>query len=198
MASDNIRKKILTAARKLFQENGLGTVTMEDIAQATGKGKSTLYYYFKSKEEIFNAVIESEMDDIIIETMKRVSQSNYLQGKLEAFAFTKYEMSYKRKSLYKATESGMDADELSNYTQIKKKIHQKYLQKEKLVLKQLLISAIEKEEIRQLNNAELENMVFIYLSSLRGINREILTHGTTLEASDTILTFCELFYDGLK
>ncbi len=36
---------------------------MEDIAKAAGKGKSTLYYYYTSKDEIFNAVIEDEMHE---------------------------------------------------------------------------------------------------------------------------------------
>ena len=47
-----IKAKILEGADKLFQKYGLGKTTMEDIAKDAGKGKSTLYYYFKSKEEI--------------------------------------------------------------------------------------------------------------------------------------------------
>ena len=36
--------------------------TMNDIAMASGKGRRTLYTYFKSKEEVYNAVIESELE----------------------------------------------------------------------------------------------------------------------------------------
>ena len=38
---------------------------MNDIATASDKGRRTIYTYFKSKREIFNAVIESETDDLL-------------------------------------------------------------------------------------------------------------------------------------
>jgi AcrR family transcriptional regulator len=49
-------------ARKLFAKNGLENTTMNDIAQASGKGRRTLYTYFKSKEDIYYAVIETELE----------------------------------------------------------------------------------------------------------------------------------------
>ena len=55
-----IREDIIRAARKLFSRYGFRKTTMEDIAQATHKGKSSLYYYFPNKEKVFQAVIESE------------------------------------------------------------------------------------------------------------------------------------------
>jgi AcrR family transcriptional regulator len=61
--NDSIKNSILDVARELFAKFGYKKTTMEDIAQALGKGKSSLYYYFKNKEDIFQAVIdwESEM-----------------------------------------------------------------------------------------------------------------------------------------
>jgi AcrR family transcriptional regulator len=50
---DLVRDEILRAARELFQTYGLTKTTMEDIAEAAGKEKSTLCYYFKNKEEVF-------------------------------------------------------------------------------------------------------------------------------------------------
>ncbi len=49
-------------ARRLFAKNGVGNTTMNDIAVASKKGRRTLYTYFNSKEEIYTAVIESELD----------------------------------------------------------------------------------------------------------------------------------------
>ncbi|MFW6389223.1 MAG: TetR/AcrR family transcriptional regulator, partial [Marinilabiliaceae bacterium] len=54
---DTVRIAILKSARELFAKFGYRKTTMEDIAQALRKGKSSLYYYFKNKEEIFQAVI---------------------------------------------------------------------------------------------------------------------------------------------
>ena len=58
MAVVKTRKKLVDVARQLFAKNGLENTTMNDIAQASGKGRRTLYTYFKSKEDIYWAVIE--------------------------------------------------------------------------------------------------------------------------------------------
>ena len=46
-----IVQDIINGAKKLVQQYGLKKTTMEDIAKAAGKSKSTLYYYFKDKED---------------------------------------------------------------------------------------------------------------------------------------------------
>ena len=56
-----IRTKILNAAQAVFTRFGYGKTTMDDIAREMGKGKSSIYYYFTSKEDIFRAVIEKEL-----------------------------------------------------------------------------------------------------------------------------------------
>ena len=52
---DQVRDEILRAAMELFTKYGIDKTTMENIAEAAGKGKSTLYYYFKTKEDVFSA-----------------------------------------------------------------------------------------------------------------------------------------------
>ncbi len=61
MGTSKTRDKLIDVARRLFAKNGMDDTTMNDIAVASGKGRRTLYTYFKSKEEIFYAVIEREM-----------------------------------------------------------------------------------------------------------------------------------------
>ncbi len=53
---------LVDVARQLFAKNGVDDTTMNDIAVASGKGRRTLYTYFKNKEEIYYAVIESELE----------------------------------------------------------------------------------------------------------------------------------------
>ena len=53
---------MVDVARKLFAKNGVANTTMNDIAMTSGKGRRTLYTYFSSKEEVFYAVIESELE----------------------------------------------------------------------------------------------------------------------------------------
>src|SRR5688572_33260146 len=58
---DPIRDEILNGARDLFERFGFKKTTMEDIARQVGKSKSALYYYYKTKEEIFEAVILNDI-----------------------------------------------------------------------------------------------------------------------------------------
>ncbi len=57
--SEERHQAILDTARKLFTSKGFSETSMSEIAKQLGGSKATLYNYFKSKEEIFAAVMES-------------------------------------------------------------------------------------------------------------------------------------------
>ncbi|MCH5229222.1 MAG: TetR family transcriptional regulator [Muribaculaceae bacterium] len=59
------RERFIEVARQLFARKGVENTTMNDIASASEKGRRTIYTYFKSKREIFNAVIASETDELL-------------------------------------------------------------------------------------------------------------------------------------
>jgi AcrR family transcriptional regulator len=65
------RDKLIEVARQLFARNGVENTTMNDISQVSEKGRRTLYTYFKSKNEIYQAVTTSELD-IILFSLSRV------------------------------------------------------------------------------------------------------------------------------
>lgn len=56
------RAQLVDVARQLFAKKGVEDTTMNDIAVASKKGRRTLYTYFKSKEQIYQAVVESELE----------------------------------------------------------------------------------------------------------------------------------------
>lgn len=59
------KKILIDAARELFAVRGKKNTTMNDIAEASNRGRRTLYTYFKNKDEVYNAVIENEVKLII-------------------------------------------------------------------------------------------------------------------------------------
>ena len=75
MAVSKTRAKLVDVARQLFAKNGVDNTTMNDIAVASTKGRRTLYTYFKSKEDIYIAVVESELDKLS-EALDRVASEN--------------------------------------------------------------------------------------------------------------------------
>lgn len=62
MTASETKAKLVDAARQLFAKKGVENTKMNDIAIASNKGRRTLYTYFKSKEDIYMAVVESEME----------------------------------------------------------------------------------------------------------------------------------------
>ena len=75
MTVSKTRAKLVDVARQLFAKMGVENTTMNDIAVASKKGRRTLYTYFKGKDEIYLAVVESELD-ILSDMMKRVAEKN--------------------------------------------------------------------------------------------------------------------------
>ena len=75
MAVSKTKAKLVDVARQLFAKMGVENTTMTDIALASKKGRRTLYTYFKSKEDIYMAVVESELD-MLSDMMKRVAEKN--------------------------------------------------------------------------------------------------------------------------
>lgn len=75
MAVSKTKAKLVDVARQLFAKMGVENTTMNDIALASKKGRRTLYTYFKSKEDIYMAVVESELD-ILSDMMKRVAEKD--------------------------------------------------------------------------------------------------------------------------
>lgn len=58
---------IVAAASRLFAEKGYSEITMQDIADAAGIGKATLYYHTQGKEELGLAILQSRLEEFIRE-----------------------------------------------------------------------------------------------------------------------------------
>ena len=67
------RDQLVDVARQLFAKQGVEATTMNDIAIASKKGRRTLYTYFKNKEQIYRAVVESELE-MLSDRMEKTAQ----------------------------------------------------------------------------------------------------------------------------
>ena len=70
------REVILDAMRELFKEGKAGSASVSDIARKAGIAKGGLYYYFRSKEEVLDALLEEEYANIIASCKVIVEQSD--------------------------------------------------------------------------------------------------------------------------
>ena len=85
------RDKFIEVARQLFARKGVENTTMNDIASASSKGRRTIYTYFKSKTEIFNAVIETETDKILSRLRIILSKPLSAEDKLREYVAVRFE-----------------------------------------------------------------------------------------------------------
>ena len=88
MSITKTRQILIDVARQLFAKNGVERTTMNDIAQASGKGRRTLYTYFSRKEDIYAAVIESELERLSDRLDEVASMKMRPQEKIIELIFT--------------------------------------------------------------------------------------------------------------
>jgi AcrR family transcriptional regulator len=122
---DLLRDEIISAAQKLFQQYGLQKTTMEDIARTMGKGKSTLYYYYKSKEEIFDAVVRCEMNEVYQASKLAVQKKDSASEKLKAYFLVSFQQAKTKVNLYCILKEGMTLDDISRAHHIAKEMNEK-------------------------------------------------------------------------
>ncbi len=85
VVKSEIRADIVSVARKVFSRKGFRYTTMDEIARATGMGKSSIYYYYKSKEDIFEAVVVREAQELKKRLNKVVSAGDTPREQLKDY-----------------------------------------------------------------------------------------------------------------
>lgn len=93
MGTIKTRNILIDVARRLFATKGVENITMNDIAVAAQKGRRTLYTYFKSKDEVYSAVIETELFQLAHKLQEEMQKStnpaenliNYIYVRMDLF-----------------------------------------------------------------------------------------------------------------
>ncbi len=101
------RDIIIEASRELFARFGYKKTTMDDIAGAMRKGKSSLYYYFKNKEDIFTAVIELESQLLFNQLSDIVDSGRKASEKLHDYVMTRMETISKLQNYQNVLKEGI-------------------------------------------------------------------------------------------
>ncbi|WP_347156847.1 TetR/AcrR family transcriptional regulator [Pontibacter chitinilyticus] len=159
-----IKTDILNEAQKLFRHFGLTKTTMEDIAKAAGKGKSTLYYYYRSKDQIFDEVVMREMEALFKLTKEAVNAADTAEEKLKAFSVTKFKHLQEKANLYKVVRGDLE----HNFRCILDLKH-RYDTREISLLRNILKHGMDKGEIKHYALAELDAIAFVLVCAIRGL-----------------------------
>jgi AcrR family transcriptional regulator len=92
MAESEVKERIIESATKYFSRYGFHKTTMDEIAKNIHKAKGVLYYYFKSKEELFNEVLKKELGTLKKALLEIVHSNNNALTKLTDYIFTRFKL----------------------------------------------------------------------------------------------------------
>ena len=188
------KNEIITTAQKLFQTYGLDKTSMEDIANALGKGKSTLYYYFKSKDEVFHAVARKEMA-AMLEVMKdSVSGIQSASAKLRALFLCRSRELRLKLNLYAAV---LPAERRKHYD-LFKGIRRETNEAEMLMLKQIFSEGIKKGEFKSISVRDCGRVVRAAVAVMNGVEAEIFLSGEMPPDDIQLNTITDIFIRGLR
>jgi AcrR family transcriptional regulator len=89
MTKDHTKDKILTVAARMFGKYGFQKTTVDEIARTAHKAKGSVYYYFKSKEELFLAVVTQEIDGLKSGLTRVIVDSLDATGMIKSYLVTR-------------------------------------------------------------------------------------------------------------
>jgi len=186
---DEIRDQIIELARNIFSKYGFQKSNINDIALAGGKGKSTLYYYFDSKEDIFKAVVESELNDFRNNIINEVNLAVDPQSKIKAYILTRINFLSHYKNLY-ATIREQSMSRFS-YTE---NIRQKFDNMEVELLTSILKNGV-KDGYFKINEPEFAASGLI--AALSGVQLQLVTSTQKNGFDPTLDNLIEILLFGL-
>ncbi|MFN8661370.1 MAG: TetR/AcrR family transcriptional regulator [Thermomicrobiales bacterium] len=88
------RERVIRQARQLFLEQGYAAVSMQQIADAVGVNKATLYHYFRDKQALFIAVMVEQGNQVNGAVAVALAAGTTLQEKLQSVAQTILDMQH--------------------------------------------------------------------------------------------------------
>ena len=161
-SSGNIRDQIINIARGIFGKFGFKKTTLDDIAQGLGKGKSSIYYYFRSKEEIYKEVINKEADTLRNEIYSKViNTDDNPKEKLRNYVLTRMQFLSELTNFNEALRN----DYLKNFAFVER-LREKYDKEEHSIILNILQEGMDKDIFR-LREAGFAAMAF--LTAMKGL-----------------------------
>lgn len=164
---DEVREAIVTVAGNIFHKYGFRKTTMDEIAVAAHKGKSSIYYYFSSKEEVYQAVVEKEALTLRTRLTDAVAANEDPREKLRAYIIARMQSHEGLTNFYDAINN----DYLSHLEFIGK-IRQLYNEGEVKMVQDILADGVTRK-IFQVEDPELAAIVLVI--AMKGLEIPLFT-----------------------
>lgn len=191
MPSDktDIREQIVDAASSLFSRYGFKKATMDEIANTMGKGKSSIYYYFSSKEEIYEAVIEREAEFLRREVVKAISQADNPKDKLRNYVLSRMKTFRRVSNFYDAIRT-----EVVSHLDFIDRIRKKYDREEIRLLQDILEEGLKNNTFREFD-PELTAIAIV--TALKGLEIPLFWNKKGKNAEQQMEAFLNVLFHGI-
>jgi AcrR family transcriptional regulator len=158
---EEVKNSIIAVARQIFSRFGFKKTTMDEIAIASRKGKSSIYYYFESKEDIFQAVVEKEASMLRRELQEAIKTVDDPKEKLKVYVLVRMKTLKNLANYYDAIRS-----EYLSHLDFVENIRKKYDDEEITMVESILKEGAEKMEFN-IDNTRLAAIAIV--TALKGL-----------------------------
>jgi AcrR family transcriptional regulator len=188
---EEFRRKIIVTAGTIFSRYGFKKTTMDEIARALKMGKSSIYYYFESKEEIFEAVVLHESNILRNELTTAIKSVESPVEKMRNYVFVRMRSFEKLSNYYNAI-----FDKNLDHFDFIENIRSKY-DREELAILRLLLYHGTRRKIFNVKNSEFTALAV--QTSLKGLEVPLFWQKKKVNIEDRLNGILDvLFYGILK
>ncbi len=185
----DLRPLIVENAQLIFSKCGLKKTTMEKIAASSSIAKSSIYYYFKSKEDIFEAVLEKEAQVFRATINSTISKFDSPQDKIKYYVLTRMKMFQKLANFYTAFKK----EYIENYAFISR-IRKKYDTEEQTIIQDILTEGIQHHNL-MIKDTELTSLAI--LTAMKGFELQWSVEKSIVDIEKDIDFLLEVLFYGL-
>lgn len=186
---EEFRRKIIISAGQIFSRYGFKKTTMDEIAKALKMGKSSVYYYFKSKEEIFEAVVLYEANILRNELTKAIKSVDSPISKMENYVFVRMKAFEKLSNYYNAI-----FDKNLDHFEFIEKIREKYDLEEIAILRLILYDGVRKK-IFNVENSEYTAMAI--QTTMKGLEVPLFWQKREVEIDHKLKAILDVLFFGI-
>lgn len=188
MNVSNLKEQIILTSREVFSKFGFKKTSVEGIAQNMRKKKSSIYYYFNSKEEIFEAVLDYEANILRQEIMKKLLEHKKASDKLKEYVHTRMFYLKKMINFYDALKN-----DYFNHMPFIEKLRKKFDDEEVGIIRSILIEGVVTNEF-SIKRPDLAALAIF--TAMKGLEIPFMQEETDLE--DRLNYLMDILFYGIK
>lgn len=193
------RKMILGAANDCFTKFGYKKTTLEDIGKSIGISKASIYYYFKSKAEIYITMVTNKYRDLISNLHEEIESYTDCESKIFGYFNKRLGWLYEQSSLL----SNITQEELKFFNEYGGNIVNEIIKKEKQLFTDILQDCIKKKIFPKFDISRVSNNIFILADGIYNFYRspenvEVITQNEISMIKKEVTAGLTIFLNGLK